>query len=384
MLRSISLAIRKIQSAKKEKEILKTFYAWQAEVSHLPKTRSSKKLLLIRLDDIGDYIVYRNFLGAYKFSAKWKDYKITLLANIAWKDLFEVFDKNKVDNTIWIDKRKYFADEAYRKNIWTQLSNEAFEVVINPSRTRPLLLDDICALATSATKKIGCINTFKYADWNNTSDSLYNDLFSLKDAYIHEFFFNKKFAEWCCNAEVNIDAPQFETITKTNNNDYLIFFIGAASRSRRWTTKRWIELIKLVNKNYQYKIYITGGPADIPAANEIASYSNVENVAGKTSLIETINLIANARLVVSNNSMAAHAAVACNTPVVIVANGDNYFRFTQYQPFGRKDVAAVYTNIFLNDFKKYGKNLIHYEAVSADIATIKAQTVFDEMKKMLH
>lgn len=383
MLRSFSLAIRKIHSAKKEKEVLKIFKAWQAEVSRLSKTSSSKKLLLVRLDDIGDYIVYRNFLGAYKQSLKWKDYTITLLANVAWKELFDAFDTNKVDNTIWVDKRKYFSDEAYRKNLWSQLSNEAFEVIINPSRTRPLLLDDICALASGTTKKTGCINTFKYNSWNKASDSLYDKLFSLKDAYIHEFFFNKKLAEWCCGVEINIDAPRFEAITKTNNSDYFVFFIGAAAKSRRWATKRWIELIEFVNKNYQYKIYITGGAADVNAAKEIALSCNVENIAGKTSLIETINLIANAKLVVSNNTMAAHAAVACTTPVIIVANGDNYFRFTQYQSFNRKNIITVYTKKFMNDFKKYGTNIIHYEAISADIATIKAQTVFEAMKKIL-
>lgn len=383
MLRFFSILIREIKSNKKEIKLLKQFAVWKEQQQYLPENNAAKKLLIIRLDDIGDYIVFRNFLDAYKVSLKWKDYKITLLGNIFWKDLFEAFDKDKVDDTIWIDKQQYLNNEEYRKSIWIELRNQDFETVICPSRTRPLLLDDLCALASGAINKIASANTFIYKAWNEVSDSLYTELFFLKNEYIHEFIFNKLFAEWCCHIKLEAAAMHFEGIIKKHDSNYLVFFIGAASKSRRWTVKGWIELIKLINKNYQYKIFITGGNTDIKNANKISVQSNAENIAGKTSLSEMVNLIAGAKAVISNNTMAAHIAVACNTPLIIVASGDNYFRFTEYESLNVANVFTIYPEVFKSKLKKYSSDLIYYDAVSADIATISAKTVFKALKKIL-
>lgn len=383
MLRFFSIVIRKIKSVKKETKLLQQFNEWKLQQENLPAHFSSSKLLIIRLDDIGDYIVFRNFLEAYKIAERWKDYKITLAGNIAWKNLFDVFDKDKVDDTIWIDKKQYLNDETYRKNIWKLLYDEMFAVVICPSRTRPLLLDDLCTLASGAAKKIGAANTYIYKEWNKVSDKIYNELFSLENGYIHEFIFNKLFTEWCCDANLETTTLHFEGIEKKDDSGYLVFFIGAASKSRRWTVKRWTELIEIINKNYQYKIFITGGNADIKNANKISTQSNTENIAGKTSLSEMVNLIAGAKAVISNNTMAAHIAVACNIPVVIVTSGDNYFRFTEYGSLDAANVITVYPKVFEKKFKKYSSDLIYYNAVSADIASISAKTVFNALQKIL-
>ncbi|MDW8465862.1 MAG: hypothetical protein RML35_06685 [Chloroherpetonaceae bacterium] len=67
--------------------------------SFVPKT-----LLILRLDEIGDYVLFRNFLKEIRESERFKDYKITLCGNAAWKDLAEAFDKESVDEFIWISK----------------------------------------------------------------------------------------------------------------------------------------------------------------------------------------------------------------------------------------------------------------------------------------
>ena len=72
-------------------------------------------LLLLRLDSIGDYILFRNFIRALKESKKYKDYKITLCGNSRWKDLALHLDKQYITEYIWVDYHKMVEDNL--KNI---------------------------------------------------------------------------------------------------------------------------------------------------------------------------------------------------------------------------------------------------------------------------
>jgi hypothetical protein len=119
MFRFLSLCIRFLQSQKSAHNLLNTFTRWQADLENLPLYKNKdKKLLIIRLDDIGDYLLFRNSLEAYKTSPRWNAYEITLLGNKIWKGLFEELDSTKVDKTIWIDKYLYLKVEYSRKSIW--------------------------------------------------------------------------------------------------------------------------------------------------------------------------------------------------------------------------------------------------------------------------
>ena len=104
MFRNISLFIRYLQSFKERKRMLRTFSTWHQQQQHLHNNKLSepKLLLIIRLDDVGDYLLFRNSLSLYKQSTKWKGYKIHLLGNIAWKGLFETHDAGTVDKVNWI------------------------------------------------------------------------------------------------------------------------------------------------------------------------------------------------------------------------------------------------------------------------------------------
>ena len=43
--------------------------------------RKDKTLLIVKTDGIGDYVLFRNFLGIIRSSDKFKDFKITLLGD---------------------------------------------------------------------------------------------------------------------------------------------------------------------------------------------------------------------------------------------------------------------------------------------------------------
>lgn len=384
MMRFFSLLIRKFQSFRYSYQVIHTFHQWKQNLQNLPAYFcKDKTLLIIRMDDIGDYLLMRNMLKFYK-EGLWKDSKITLLGNDAWKDLFNVLDNLTVDAVIWVNKKNYFQNALYRNEIWTELREEGFETVICPSRTRPLLSDDICMLATGALIRIASQNTFIDKKWNKLSDNLYSWLYQPNEERIHEFKFNQHFANWVCNTSKKLDKPEIH-FTNVNNfpKPYILCFIGASVKSKKWPQKQWIHFIRLYSEKYSNNVIVAGGEAEIDAAKIICTETQAKSIAGTTLLKDMITYVCNAAAVVTNDTMSVHLAASCDKPTIIIANGNKYYRFTEYEKMGITNITSVYPDVFIKKLNKKRNLSEHYAAVTADISKIKAETVFARFEELI-
>jgi ADP-heptose:LPS heptosyltransferase len=386
-LRQVSLLLRRRQSAKDGRRVLGLFGEWKDLQRQLPvPCPFEKKLLLIRLDDIGDYLLFRNQLRMYKRSLRWKDHVITLLGNISWQAIFSEFDASGVDDTMWVDKNEYLASASYRLNLWDVLRRRGFGTVIALSRTRPMLLDDLCMLAAAPLRNLGSANTHIHSPWNRISDSLYQQLFKPSDTAIHEFDFNAQFTAWASERRYEGRRPEFDTwFVPPPLGSYVLCFVGANTRSRRWPVKRWIEFIQLYRQHYSSRVILAGHtPVEVEIARTIRERTGAESIAGTTSILEFLRWVAGAQAVLTNDTMAAHLSASVNRPTVIIANGVNYTRFTEYANAGIDKVETVYPDVFNRIRKHTGAVTYNYpDAVSADIASIKASAVFDKLQTVL-
>jgi ADP-heptose:LPS heptosyltransferase len=387
LFRYFSLVTRRRRAAKECKRILATFQESQAILEKLPPARpSDKKLLVIRLDDIGDYLLFRNQLGVYKKSDRWKDHTVTLLGNTSWKEFFTACDSGSVDDVIWVNKAEYLISPAYRLTIWEHLRARGFDTVIAPSRTRPLLLDDLCMLAAAPALNIGSVNTYVHPSWNQVSDRLYRRLYQPPDATVHEFQFNGQFAEWACGVRYAGSRP---TIDPSNYSalpgSYIVCFVGANTRSKRWPARRWVQFINQFRQNHPDRVVVAGASkAELETARLIEQRTGAQSIAGRVSLLELLNWVAGAKAVVTNDTMAAHLGASCGRPTVIIANGVNYARFTEYETAGIRHVATVYPDFFNRKRRRIGEFSCNYEdVVTADIASIKAGRVLDKLEDIL-
>ena len=378
ILRKIALFLRQRSEQKQEIDLLRQFEEWRLLLQQFPEHKSSAlKLAIVRLDDIGDYLLFRNFLSAYKTSEQFKEYKITLIGNIVWKPIFEAYDANAVDATIWLDKNKYHSELEYRMSFWQQIRAENFETIICPSRTRPLLLDDSIALASGAKNKIACHNSFAFADWNKVSDRIYTTLFPA-NLELHEFFFNKDFAQKISAKTLTIDKPFLPESDNTIVHPMQVLcFIGASAKSKTWPLNNWIELLQLLQQN-GYEPLLSGGKNEMEIAAQIIAAIPVKSIAGQTNLTETLLAIANSTAVITGDTMAAHASVSFNKPTVILANGVNAKRFVAYEEAGFKNVKTVYTRQYTNSKKD-----TFYRAVTKDMESIKPKQILEALQKIV-
>jgi ADP-heptose:LPS heptosyltransferase len=386
-IRQVSLLARRWQSAKDGRRVLRLFSEWTDLQRNLPvPCPIAKNLLIIRLDDIGDYLLFRNQLRMYKRSPRWQDYVVTLLGNISWKPIFSEFDASDVDDTVWVDKNAYLTSASYRLDLWDVLRRRGFGTVIAPSRTRPMLLDDLCMLAVAPLHKLGSANTHIHSRWNQISDSFYQQLFKPSDAAIHEFDFNAQFTDWACERRYEGRRPEFDSwFVPPHIGSYVLCFVGASTRSRRWPVKRWIEFIQLYRQHYSSRVILAGHtPVEVEMARTIGERTGAESIAGTASILVFLRWVAGAQAVITNDTMAVHLSASVNRPTVIITNGVNYTRFTEYSNAGIDNVVTVYPDVFNRIRKHAGWVSYNYpDAVSADIASIKARTVFDKLQTVL-
>lgn len=93
----------------------------------------------------------------------------------------------------------------------------------------------------------------------------------------------------------------------------------------RWETKNWpiehfASLANMILLEYpKYKIVVIGGKGDIAIGEEIAkSDERIVNLAGKTSIASSMNLLSRARLLVACDTGPVHMAAAVGTQCVVI------------------------------------------------------------------
>lgn len=378
MIRTIGLFLRWRSQQKQEHQSMRLFKQWAVLIKQLPKeTISEKKLAIIRLDDIGDYLLWRNFIAVYKQSERFATYSITLIGNVVWKSIFEAFDSETVDETIWVNKQEYLSNEGYRNVLWQKIRAQKFETIICPSRTRPLLLDDLIVMASGAVTRIAVPNSRPVAKANTISDAVYNEFFPVENLE-HEFVFNQNFASFISCQNIKLLAPFLPITSATILSKQIICFIGASAQSKTWPLNNWIELVQLLQEK-GYEPLLSGGKNEEAIAEKIVNASQVKSIVGQTNLVETIKAIASSIAVITGDTMAAHAAVSLQKPSVILANGVNAQRFVAYEEAGFDKVKTVFTQQYLRS-----KRDKHYRAVTKDMKSIRPMQIFDAVMDLLN
>ena len=357
------------------------------------KKISPNSILLIRLDAIGDYVLFRNFIKILKESPKYKNYEFTLLGNPAWKSLVNEFDKIYIDNFIWLDRNLFITDYKYRYKQLKMITSKGYKVVLSPVYSRNFLVEDLIVKSIYAQQKIGydCdLRNMKI--WQKKiSDKYYTRLIEGSDDILFEFDRNKEFFQKLLDDDIKIEKPSFQLTSKKNNfnlaKKYAILFIGANEKFRQWDIENFVQIGSFLKSYYHYEIVLCGGQTDEILAQKFKKYSDYDytNLVGKTSLIELLYIIKKAKLMVSNETSAPHFAVALNTPYIfVISNGNNFGRFSPYP----KKIYKTYFTIFPQIIEEHLHNLdkmkkIYGGGSNLSISQIPTSTVIKTIKKAL-
>lgn len=305
---------------------------------------SRKRILLIKADAIGDYILFRNFIEIVKRSSKYSNYEIDLLGNEIWSDLATSYDGKYITKFFFTKANSlYYSPKAVFK-LGLQLFNRNYEIVLNPNSTRTFITDGLAALSGSSNL-IGFASDTEGIErkYKAKTDKFYKTLL-VKPASVHfEFARTRYFFEQVLNQPISIQKQFIDTDHAKKSG--ITIFPGAGLKSRGWEAEKFARLIKKLEQNTNETIYLAGGNTEMQLCDDILRRSqsvSVVNISGKTNLNELIGLVANSAMVICNDSSAVHIAVAVDTPFVCIVGGGHFNRFVPYPADMVKNGSFIY------------------------------------------
>ncbi|HZY35213.1 MAG TPA: glycosyltransferase family 9 protein [Mucilaginibacter sp.] len=299
----------------------------------LARFRSAqKRLLIIKADAIGDYILFRNFIEVIKNSEKFKGFRIDLLGNKLWEDIALTYDQKFVDNFIFLNLNDLYMAPLQTFKLGWRLFRSNYLTVLQPTYTRTLVGDGIAAL-TGSRDIIGFESDMEgiLPRYKAKTDKFYQKPLLAGNDIHFEFDRAKFFFETVLNQKLAIKQPFLPIVKNTGN--YVLIFPGAGIAKRSWEPARFLELSRRIIKNTTKQIILAGGPGEINTGELLMKElppDRVTNTIGKTSLTELIVKIADAELVVSNETSAIHIAASVGVRSVCILGGGHFGRFAPY------------------------------------------------------
>lgn len=105
----------------------------------------------------------------------------------------------------------------------------------------------------------------------------------------------------------------------TNFGPLIAVQAGASQAKRQWSPELFVEMVKILDREYNARIIMTGGPRELSIVQPILDGCNSPNVfsaVGKTSIPQLAALLNQCQVLVTGDTGPMHISVAAGTPVV--------------------------------------------------------------------
>ncbi len=119
--------------------------------------------------------------------------------------------------------------------------------------------------------------------------------------------------------EIHVSAEDEQVVQQYTTQAFVCMAPASVWFTKQYPAEGWVKLCKAISP--EMKIYLLGSPADKGLCEQIAKDSqrgNVQNLAGKLSLLQSAALMKHAAMNYVNDSAPMHLASAMNAPVSAV------------------------------------------------------------------
>lgn len=322
-------AVKRIQKKTNEQK-----YFWKYAVSAKRNHYKSRDIIMLRLDLIGDCTMFTS--AAKTIREHYKDRKMTIVCLSISKPIFErlgIFDK-----IITVDFRPNDIQYPILDRVIEEIRQDEYDILLQPQASKLPVADIICA-ATKCNKRISMEAKpgNSSAEWINMVSFLYDEHIPYPCGQASEFDYYGAFVR-------GLGMPDYKTTCPSLNyykqnlieGDYYIVYPAGSIRQKFWPPERMASIINYIYKKSGLVAVILGVDSEKWVANQLKASLNsvtamsVCDLMGRTSISDVIDLIGNAKFVLTNDTSGVHIACATKTPSIVIVGGWHYDRFLPY------------------------------------------------------
>jgi len=197
--------------------------------------------LVVKIDAIGDYILFRNYLQVLKEFEKYRNYQIDLLGNLRFQELAIEYDKQYINEFYFIDEQDLYYKPLSVFKVGYRLFKRKYELVIQPTYSRTLMGNGLAGLAAGKEIIAFRSDSEHHPKYKKYTDPLYTKLLSLPTEIFHEYEKNHNFFEQILDQKLPLKAPSLP-IEKSGERG-IIVFPGSSFNKRNWEKEKFLEVI---------------------------------------------------------------------------------------------------------------------------------------------
>lgn len=280
-------------------------------------------VLLIRLDEMGDFILWLD--SAKEIKNIYKDKKITLLVNEKWLPIAKTIPY--WDDIIAINPIKFRFNPIYRIKFLLQIRKAGFHITVCPRYTIQFLLEPAIVAVSGSEEKI----VFDNENFPQKKRNYWTKRIKTDDTEKMELIRNADFVRGLGSPDFKSSIPSIHVNKKMVSNNIII--CPCSYRFEKdWPIYNYVELISRIHKKSDWNIIICN---DIHIKDVFQDY--VINISGGSNVMDFANLVAHSRLVIANDSGPIHLAAALDVPSVCIGVGKWGKRFVPYAYEEKRD-----------------------------------------------
>lgn len=316
--------------------------------------RPRRGLLVIRMDGIGDMVLFRNSLDDYTRAFGLTPGEIIVLGCKSWMSVApSVFEGYRV---MAIDEHAYARRLWYRMWVNQKVRRLNVAITVCDAYFRRALMADSLARVAGAPRTIMSlpyINGATRAEYawylSQASEVIDTGPYPRHEIERHAAFTAYYTGDAPTPAPPRLawrDAPPETLPDAPADRPYVVLNPGSNEYGRRWPLADYVALARWLGDKGLRVVFVGKAEEKSPAAAsiaEIADGNTIIDLTGKTDLAGLFDLMKHARLVVSNDTGPAHVAIGLGAPTVVIVGGGHFGCFVPY-PEGVRPATARFVH----------------------------------------
>jgi len=302
-----------------------------------PVWRKRQGVLVVRIDGIGDMVLFHGAFAHYAQVLSVARCDITLLGCASWASLApQLFPGCRFHA---IDEHRYDKNPFYRFAVSLWVRRQGFAVATCDIFMRKPLVADSLVYVSGAPRKIVAKpytspKTTRLFDWYL---GRCEQIVDTGPYPTHEIIRHFRFLSALAGKDLRPIAPNLPWRSQgapPYPGRYAVINFGGNEAGRRWDFDRFLSLARALGARGLQLVFI-GGAAEMalkPRLAEVAQHSAGADRVGDTSLPQLLDLLQHATLVVSNDTGPAHLALGLGAPTVVMVGGGHFTSFVPYPP----------------------------------------------------